>query len=147
MRRRVPCGPPALSFLLMNGDSMLIEVWSDVVCSWCYQGKRHLERALAEFAERDRIAIRWRSFELDPTIAANAGLADEELARRRNISIEEARAMHEVTEQQGRELGIEFDFSRARRGNTFSAHRTLQMAHEHGVQDAVNERLMATYFC
>ncbi len=131
----------------VDDDGMLIEVWSDVVCSWCYQGKRHLERALAEFPERDRVAIRWRSFELDPTIAADVGLADEELARRRNISLEEARAMHEVTEQQGLELGIPFDFSRARRGNTFSAHRALQMAHQHGVQDAVNERLMATYFC
>jgi len=131
----------------MDNDGMLIEVWSDVVCSWCYQGKRHLERALAEFPERDRVAIRWRSFELDPTIAADVGLADEELARRRNISLDEARAMHEVTEHQGIELGIPFDFSRARRGNTFSAHRALQMAHQHGVQDAVNERLMATYFC
>jgi predicted DsbA family dithiol-disulfide isomerase len=128
-------------------DGMLIEVWSDVVCSWCYQGKRQLERALADFPDRDRIEVRWRSFELDPSIAADAGLADEELAKRRNISIEEARAMHEVTEAQGRELGIEFDFTRARRGNTFFAHRALQMAHEHGVQDAVNERLMATYFC
>jgi predicted DsbA family dithiol-disulfide isomerase len=126
---------------------MEVWVWSDVVCSWCYQGKRQLERALAEFPERDRVAIRWRSFELDPTIAVDAGLADEELARRRNISLEEARAMHEVTELQGRELGIPFDFRRARRGNTFSAHRALLMAYEQGVQDAVNERLMATYFC
>src|SRR6185437_17166155 len=85
----------------VHADGMLIEVWSDVVCSWCYQGKRQLERALADFPERDGIAVRWRSFELDPSIAADAGLADEELVKRRNIGIEEARAMHEVTEAQG----------------------------------------------
>src|SRR6478736_1280659 len=77
---------------------MMIEVWSDVVCSWCYIGKRHLERALEAFPQRDQVALRWRSFELDPGIAADAGTADEELARRRGISLEEARVMHEQTE-------------------------------------------------
>ena len=126
---------------------MTIEIWSDVVCSWCYIGKRHLERALETFPQRDQVALRWRSFELDPGIAVDAGTADEELARRRGISLEEARAMHEQTERQGAELGIAFDFQHAGRGNTFDAHRVLQMAAERGVQEAVNERLMATYFC
>src|SRR6476646_10473248 len=102
---------------------MTIEVWSDVVCSWCYMGKRQLERALERFPHREQVELRWRSFELDPTIAADAGSADEELARRRGISLDEARAMHEQTERQGAELGIPFDFRRARRGNTFDAHR------------------------
>ena len=144
MRRRPPVARRRY-LVPVDDDGMLIEVWSDVVCSWCYQGKRHLERALTEFPERDRVAIRWRSFELDPTIAADVGLADQEPPRRRNISLEEARAMHEVTEQQGLELGIRFDFSRAHRASL--RRMALQMAHQHGVQDAVNERLMATYFC
>jgi len=54
--------------------------------------------------------------------------------------------MHEETEERGRALGIAFDFRRARRGNTFDAHRVIQMARDHGVQDAVNKRLMAAYF-
>jgi predicted DsbA family dithiol-disulfide isomerase len=125
---------------------LVIEVWSDVVCSWCYIGKRHLERALESFPDRDRVDLRFRSFELDPGIAADAGLADEELARRRGITLDEAREMHAETERQGAEVGISFDFRRARRGNTFDAHRVLQMAHQHGCQPAVNERLLATYF-
>ena len=125
---------------------MLIEVWSDVVCSWCYIGKRHLERAMEALPEDERPTVRYRSFELDPTIAADAGLADEELARRRGITLEQAREMHAQTERQGAEVGISFDFRRARRGNTFDAHRVLQMAHDHGCQPAVKERLLATYF-
>jgi predicted DsbA family dithiol-disulfide isomerase len=123
-----------------------VEVWADVVCSWCYIGKRHLERALAELAEVGDAAVRWRSFELDPGLPADAGSADEELARRRGISLAEARALHEETERRGAELGIAFDFRRARRGNTFDAHRVLHMAAEHGCQAAVGEALMAAYF-
>jgi predicted DsbA family dithiol-disulfide isomerase len=96
--------------------------------------------------EDARPTVRYRSFELDPTIAADAGLADEELARRRGITLEQAREMHAQTELQGTEVGISFDFRRARRGNTFDAHRVLQMAHDHGCQPAVKERLLATYF-
>jgi len=125
---------------------MAIEVWSDVVCSWCYIGKRHLERALEAFPERDRLTLRWRSFELDPAIAPDAGPADEELARRRGITLDEAREMHAQTERQGAEVGVSFDFKRARRGNTFDAHRVLHMAHDHGRQPEVKERLLATYF-
>jgi predicted DsbA family dithiol-disulfide isomerase len=126
---------------------MTIEIWSDVVCSWCYIGKRHLERALESFPERDRVALRWRSFELDPTIAPDAGTADVELARRRGIKLEEARTMHEQTEQQGAALGIPFDLRHARRGNTFDAHRVLHLAADQGCQALVKERLLATYFC
>src|SRR4051812_27324902 len=60
--------------------------------------------------------------------------------------MEQARRMHEETEERGKALGIAFDFRRARRGNTFDAHRVIQMARDHGVQDAVNDRLMAAYF-
>jgi predicted DsbA family dithiol-disulfide isomerase len=127
-------------------QEMVIEVWSDVVCSWCYIGKRHLERAMEAFPEPGRPTLRWRSFELDPAIAADAGSADEELARRRGITLEEAREMHAQTERQGAEVGISFDFQSARRGNTFDAHRVLHMAHDHGCQPAVKERLLATYF-
>ena len=66
--------------------ALTLEIWSDVVCSWCYIGKRHLEQALERFPHRDQVEVHWRSFELDPTIAADAGTADEELARWRHRS-------------------------------------------------------------
>jgi predicted DsbA family dithiol-disulfide isomerase len=120
-----------------------IEVWADVVCSWCYVGKRHLETALEDVGDVDVV---WRSFELDPTLPADAGSADEELARRRGLTLPEARAMHEETERMGAGIGIRFDFARARRGNTFDAHRVLHMALAEGRQTAVLDRLLAAYF-
>ena len=122
-----------------------IEVWADIVCSWCYVGKRHLETALEAFPEGS-VELRWRSFELDPTIPADAGSADEELARRRGLTLAEARAMHEETERMGADIGVHFDFARARRGNTFDAHRVLHMAHAEGRQVEVMDRLLAGYF-
>jgi predicted DsbA family dithiol-disulfide isomerase len=131
---------------LSAAERLTVEIWSDVVCSWCYVGKRHLETALAELPDRDAVDLVWRSFELDPTLPADAGGADEELARRRGISLEEARAMHEETERMGEELGIRFDFARARRGNTFDAHRVLHMARDEGRQREVLEQLLSAYF-
>jgi len=131
---------------LSSAERLSIEIWSDVVCSWCYVGKRHLETALAELPNRDAVELVWRSFELDPTLPADAGGADEELARRRGISLEDARAMHEETERMGEELGIRFDFARARRGNTFDAHRVLHMARDEGRQREVLEQLLSAYF-
>jgi predicted DsbA family dithiol-disulfide isomerase len=122
-----------------------LEIWADIVCSWCYVGKRHLEAALEGLAEAD-VEIVWRSFELDPTLPADAGSADEELARRRGLTLAEARAMHEETERMGAEIGIRFDFARARRGNTFDAHRVLHMARAEGRQTPVLDRLLAGYF-
>jgi len=122
-----------------------LEIWADIVCSWCYVGKRHLETALEGFGEDD-VEIVWRSFELDPTLPADAGSADEELARRRGLTLAEARAMHEETERMGAEIGIRFDFARARRGNTFDAHRVLHMARAEGRQTPVLDRLLAAYF-
>jgi predicted DsbA family dithiol-disulfide isomerase len=129
-----------------GAQKLTVEVWSDIVCPFCYVGKRNLERALADRPDRQHIEVRWRSFELDPGMPAEAVPADQELARRRGLTLDEARAMHEVTERQGAELGIPFDFRRALRGSTFDAHRVLHMAEAHSLQDAVNERLMAAYF-
>ena len=122
-----------------------IEIWADIVCSWCYVGKRHLEAALEGFGA-DEVQVVWRSFELDPTLPADAGSADEELARRRGLTLPEARAMHEETERMGAGMGIRFDFARARRGNTFDAHRVLHMAQAEGRGTAVLDRLLAAYF-
>jgi predicted DsbA family dithiol-disulfide isomerase len=121
-----------------------IEIWADIVCSWCYVGKRHLETALEGVGEE--VQVVWRSFELDPTLPADAGSADEELARRRGVTLPEARAMHEETERMGEGMGIRFDFARARRGNTFDAHRVLHMAQAEGRGTAVLDRLLAGYF-
>jgi predicted DsbA family dithiol-disulfide isomerase len=118
-------------------EPVRIDVWSDVVCPWCYLGKRRLERALAGFEHRDAVEVHWRSFELDPNApAVREGDPAGRLARKYGISVEEARTASE-----------RLTALAARSGNSFNAHRLLHLAEGHGVQDQLKERLLAAYLC
>jgi predicted DsbA family dithiol-disulfide isomerase len=124
-----------------------VEIWSDVVCPWCYIGKRRFERALAEFEHRDDTAVLWRSFELDPEAAqAYSGSLDEMLAEKYGVSLERARAMNEQVTRLAAEEGLEYRLSDAKRGNSFDAHRLIHLARKHGLQDETVERSMRAYF-
>jgi predicted DsbA family dithiol-disulfide isomerase len=124
---------------------MLVEIWSDVVCPWCYIGKRRFEAAMARFAHRDEVQLVWRSFELDPTAApsssASPGRYAERLAAKYGRSIAEAQRMIDTMTATAAAEGLDFRFDLARPGNTFDAHRLLHLALEHGIQDELKERL------
>src|SRR3954464_2632131 len=125
----------------------IVEIWSDVVCPWCYLGKRRFESALADFEHRDDVQVHWHSFELDP----NAGPASElpgaeRLAAKYGMSVEDARARHAQLEQMAAAEGLEYHLDRTRGGNSFDAHRLHQLAIDRGLGDAVMERLMRAYF-
>jgi len=125
---------------------MHIEIWSDIACPWCFVGKRRFEAALAAFEHGDAVRVTWRSFELDPG-APRERLGDraEHLAAKYGSSVEQARAMQQhMTDVAARE-GLEFRFDLARGGTTFDAHRLLHLAHAHGSQDVMKERLMRAY--
>lgn len=126
---------------------LTVEVWSDVVCPWCYIGKRRFEAALETFEQRDDVTVIWRSFELDPQAPdAPEGTATERLAAKYGMSLERARTLHaEMTDRAARE-GLEFHFELARGGNTFDAHRLIHLAATYGHQAAAEERLMRAYF-
>ena len=123
--------------------SLKVEVWSDVVCPWCYIGKRRFETALARFAHRDEVELVWRSFELDvsaPPSSVEQGTYAGRLASKYGCSVIEAQAMIDnMTVTAGQE-GLDFRFDLARPGNTFDAHRLLHLALEHGMQDKLKER-------
>ena len=126
---------------------MKIDIWSDVVCPWCYVGKRNLDTALARFEHRDRVELRFHSFELDPNAPPEReGDYAERLARKYRVSVGEARAMTARIVDAGAQAGIDFRFDDARMGNTFDAHRLLHLAADRGVQPAVKERLMRAAF-
>jgi predicted DsbA family dithiol-disulfide isomerase len=125
---------------------MQVEVWSDIVCPWCYIGKRRFERALEGFEHADEVEVVWKSFELDPSAPAHRGATLEHLARKYGISVDDARQMHERMEGVAAELGLEYHLEETQGGNTFDAHRLLHLAKERGVQDAMKERLMYAYF-
>lgn len=122
---------------------MRIEVWSDIVCPWCYIGKRRLERALADFEHADEVEVLWRSFQLDPTFPQ--GVSEpvyDSLAKKMNAPREQVRAMTEQVQQVAAQEGLRYDFAGGVMVNTFDAHRLTHLAREHGLGDAAHERLM-----
>ena len=126
---------------------MRIEIWSDVVCPWCYVGKRHLEQALDRFAHRDAVEIVWKAYELDPNgPRERAGSYLERIARKYGISEDHARGSIERIVNAGAEAGIDFRFDDLRAGNTFDAHRLLHFAASSGVQNELKERLLFATF-
>lgn len=126
---------------------MKIEIWSDVVCPFCYVGKRRLEAALADFPQRDQVEVVWRSFELNPDAPAETGEPlDAMLANKYGMGLEEARAANARVTAMAADAGLEFRLDRARSGNTFDAHRLIHLAAEHGLGDAAKERLLRAYF-
>lgn len=126
---------------------MKVEIWSDVVCPWCYIGKRRFEAALGRFSHRDDVEVVWRSFELDPNAPARrTGDSAQRLADKYGMSRAQAVASQDRLTQMAAQEGLAFHFDRAQSGNTFDAHRLLHLAAERGVQDEVKERLFRAYF-
>jgi predicted DsbA family dithiol-disulfide isomerase len=126
---------------------MKVEIWSDVVCPWCYIGKRRFETALGRFDHRAEVEVEYRSFELNPDAQSQEqGNLEEALARKYGVSREQARAMNARVEDAAAGEGLQYRLDIAKRGNTFDAHRLIHLAATQGLQAAMKERLMAAYF-
>ena len=132
-----------------------IEIWSDVVCPWCYIGKRRVEAALGTFPHRDQVEVRWRSFELDPNADAfDPAVPPVDLAEHLGVKYGGGRAaglqmLANVTQIAAGE-GLHYDLEHARGGNTADAHRVLHAAlaiDGPALQGTVKERLLQGYFC
>ncbi|MCW2855421.1 MAG: DsbA family oxidoreductase [Marmoricola sp.] len=132
---------------------MRIEIWSDVVCPWCYIGKRRLETALATFGtvpgERG-VEIVWRSFQLDPSApAVPVESVAESLGRKYGGGPEAGKAMIDRVEAVAAEEGLLFRHHASSRANTVDAHRLLHLALESGgadLQGRLKEALLSAYF-
>ncbi|HEX2848900.1 MAG TPA: DsbA family oxidoreductase, partial [Acidimicrobiales bacterium] len=126
---------------------MKLEIWSDVVCPWCYVGKRNFETALARFPHAAEVDVVWRSYELDPSAPREReGDYETRLSRKYGTSVDQARAMIARVVDAGAGAGLDMRFDRQRPGNTFDAHRLLHLAGEHGLQNEVKERFLAATF-
>lgn len=129
---------------------MKIEIWSDVVCPWCYIGKRRIESALAEFAHADEVEVHWRSFQLDPGAPTEPteGTATM-LARKYGQSPEGAKQMQDRVEAVAAEEGLVYRLAETLHLNTVDAHRVIHLAHQQGgieLQGRVKEALLEAYF-
>lgn len=126
---------------------MLIEVWSDIACPFCYIGKRRLQAALARFPQRDDIRVEWRSFQLQPQLVTDASRRiNEYLAATKGMPLAQVEQMQARVQEMGAGEGIAFAMDRVVVANTFNAHRLLQWAQAEGRGDAMKERLMRAYF-
>jgi predicted DsbA family dithiol-disulfide isomerase len=124
-----------------------VEIWSDVVCPFCYMGKRRFENGLREFEHRDEVQVTWRSFQLDPSVRYVPGRGlYEYLAERKGITLAASRRMHQRLADAAAELGLSYRFDAAVTANTFDAHRLTHLARARGSQEPLEERLFAAYF-
>ena len=130
-----------------SSGKMKVEIWSDVVCPFCYIGKREFENALAQFAHRDSVEVIWRSFELDPRAPAKSefdmyGM----LMNKYGGTREDAKARVSGVVQRAKTVGLEYDMDKAVIGSSFDAHRLIQLAKEKGLGSEAEERLFKAYF-
>jgi len=126
---------------------MLIEVWSDITCPWCYIGKRRLETALTQFDGRDDVTVEWKSFQLDPSAPlGQTGTVYEALSKKFGKSVDEIKAMNQHVTELAAAEGLAYDFDKYQPINTFDAHRVLHLAKSLGIGDAVKERFLKGQF-
>ena len=128
---------------------MKVEVWSDIMCPFCYIGKRNYEAALLQFADPDQIDIEWHSFQLDPTIPKKMAVREnvyQYLAEKKGITYEQSAKMHQQLIQTAKKAGLEYNFDRAIVANSFDAHRMIQLAKTKGLGDQAEELLFHAYF-
>lgn len=130
-------------------QKMKVEIWSDIMCPFCYIGKRHFESALSEFADSSNIEIVWKSFQLDPTIPQTFDKAPsvyQYLADKKGFSYEQSVQMHDRVIQMAKDAGLQYNFDIAVVANSFNAHRMIQIAKTKGLGDEAEERLFLAYF-
>lgn len=126
---------------------MKVEIWSDVMCPFCYIGKRNFEAALAQFEHRDAVEVSWHSFQLDPNLRAPKGTSVYAyLAERKGQTLAWSEQMHAQVVESARAVGLDYRFDKAVIANSFDAHRLLQLAKTVGRDDQAEERLFRAYF-
>lgn len=126
---------------------MTVEIWSDVMCPFCYIGKRKFEAALAQFEDRDKVEVVWRSFQLDPGLTTEPGKSvAQSLSEKKGWTPEQTTQSLAFVTQMAEAVGLDYHFDKAIVANSFDAHRFTHYAKTQGKQDAAEERLFAAYF-
>jgi predicted DsbA family dithiol-disulfide isomerase len=123
-----------------------VEIWSDVVCPWCYIGKRRFETAVAELADEIDVRITFRPYQLDPTASPGKSMPVIDAYAKKFGGYERAQEIIDHITAVAAECGLHFRMDRALRANTLNAHRLLWLAQATGHQLALKERLLQAYF-
>ncbi len=124
-----------------------IEIWSDVVCPFCFIGKKNFEAALAQYKGSEKIEYIWRSFELDPSAQKSQSIKIHELiAKKYGRTSDWAQQNNDRLTLQGKSMGIDFNFDAIIPTNSFDAHRLMHLARKEGCENEVGELLFSAYF-
>lgn len=124
-----------------------VEIWSDVICPFCYIGKRKFEKALEGFSAKDQVEIEWKSFQLDPSLDNKDGLSVHEyLGKRKGGTTADGKRMNDQMAAMAKEVGLEYDFDNAIINNTINAHQLLHFAKTKGIQNQMKERVFRAYY-
>jgi predicted DsbA family dithiol-disulfide isomerase len=131
----------------LNTEKMKIEIWSDVVCPFCYIGKRKFEAALSQLPFREDLEIEWKSYQLMPDMTTEVGKSVYEmLAEAKGISVQQSKEMHESVVQMAENVGLNYRFDIAIPANTYLAHQFLHFAKKSDKQNVAEELLFSAYF-
>ncbi|RHW34915.1 DsbA family oxidoreductase [Lysinibacillus yapensis] len=126
---------------------MKVEVWSDYVCPFCYIGKRQLEKAISESGYEGQIEVELKSFLLDPTTPVDSEQSViASLAKKYNMSEEQAKGMTNNVAERAKEVGLNYNFDIMKEANTSAAHRLAKWAETKGKGAELSERLLQCYF-
>lgn len=126
--------------------NMKIDIWTDILCPWCYIGKREFETALAKFEHKDKVQVTFHSFELDPNANKNYDKdIYDMLAEKYQTTREKSKAMHENVQNRANAVGLTYHFDILKPTNSFDAHRLIHLAAKHGKQSEMVEKLSAAY--
>src|SRR5690606_10786440 len=121
---------------------MKIEIWSDVMCPFCYIGKRHFETALTKFADKENIEVEWKSFQLDPSMPEISNESQEDyLVKRKGMSPEQVKGMLANVTQMAKQAGLEYHLDKSVMVNSQKAHQLIQFAKTRNLGNEIEERL------
>ena len=130
-------------------NKMKIEIWSDIMCPFCYIGKRHFEKALLQFPNKEFIEIEWKSFQLDPTMPEVPKYQNDMykfVAERKGFSYEQSKKRHQDLIQYAKAVGLEYNLDKALVTNSMKGHRLIQFARTKGLGEKAEETLFYAYF-
>lgn len=131
----------------MKQEKIKIEIWSDVVCPFCFIGKKKMDRAVTRLNAEDKVEIIWRSFQLAPDFPKDTSLPSiQYLSYRKGYPIDQINTMCSQLSTQGEDYGIDFNFEKALTFNTLDVHRLIQWAKPLGYSNKLKEAFMIAYF-
>lgn len=126
---------------------MVVNIWSDVRCPFCYIGKRKFEAALEKFPQKDQVEVVWKSFQLDPTLETRTDVNTVDyFVEAKGVSREQAKQMLDGATQMAKDVGLNFNLEESVLANSFNAHRLIQMAKSKGLGNEIEEALFKAHF-